>query len=118
MPKFRKKPLVVEAVQWTGSNYDEIMEFAGGGSGNIVDQRGRHLVIHTREGKMTADVSDWVVKEPNPTADRKFYPVKDEIFKTIYDRIPEKCTACGVNEPSNLIPAEPHFLCKTCATHP
>lgn len=29
MPKFRKKPVVVEAVRWTGSNLEEIRNFVG-----------------------------------------------------------------------------------------
>ena len=27
--KYRKKPKIVEAIQWTGDNYDEVCEFAG-----------------------------------------------------------------------------------------
>lgn len=30
MPKYRKKPVVVEAVRWTGSNLEEIRNFVGG----------------------------------------------------------------------------------------
>ena len=29
MPKYRKKPVVVEAIQWTGSNLEEIRNFVG-----------------------------------------------------------------------------------------
>lgn len=29
MPKYRKKPVVVEAVRWTGSNLEEIRNFVG-----------------------------------------------------------------------------------------
>ncbi len=28
--KYRKKPVVVEALQWTGSNLEEVEEFVGG----------------------------------------------------------------------------------------
>jgi hypothetical protein len=118
MPKFRKKPLVVEAIQWTGDNYDDVMVFTEGNAGNITDLRGDTIVLLTREGKMSCPKGDWIVKEPNPTADRKFYPIKNEIFQKTYDQVPEKCTACGAREPSNLIPAEPHFLCEVCIRNP
>jgi hypothetical protein len=39
------------------------------------------VTIHTPEGRMLADIGGWVVREPFPTDERKFYPVKDAIFR-------------------------------------
>ena len=35
MPKYRKKPVVVEAVRWTGSNLEEIRNLVGS---NLIEE--------------------------------------------------------------------------------
>ena len=85
MPKFRKKPIVIEAIQWTGDNIEEISKFI-----NLFcdwQYRGdeKKLFFNTFEGEMTASINDWIVKEPFPTDDRKFYPCKPDIFGQTYD---------------------------------
>lgn len=94
MPKFRKKSVVVEAILWNGDNYDEVMVFAGGNAGNIIDLRGGTIIILTHEGKMAADKGDWIIKEPFPTDDRKFYPCKPDIFDKTYEPVGEVYTEC------------------------
>lgn len=52
--KYRKKPVIIEAIQWTGKNLSEIDNFMGG----IVENKETTLVIHTLEGDMEASIGD------------------------------------------------------------
>ena len=77
--KFRKKPVVIDAVEWAGYNYDEIERFVG----DKAEQRiaTREVVINTLEGVMRASVGDWIIKGVNG----EFYPCKPEIFEKTYE---------------------------------
>jgi len=81
--KFRKKPIVVEAIQWTGKNHDEIRAFAKGATrtANFYDD-GTVLVIHTLEGDHIASVGDWIIKGVH----RELYPCKPDIFAETYEQ--------------------------------
>ena len=84
--KYIKKLVVVEAVQWTGGDEsaDAIADFMGSNitiNGAVVSGS---IEIPTRDGTMYADLNDWVIKEPFPTDDRRFYPCKPDIFEATY----------------------------------
>ena len=92
MAKFRKKPVVIDAVQWTGSNPDELIGFMLTGAsirrtnyqsaqGGIVV--GGCLLIETLEGEMRADPFDWIIKGVKG----EFYPCKPDIFATSYEAV-------------------------------
>ena len=80
--KYVKKPIVVEVIQWTGDNLDEITDFAG----NIVskDVNG-HLVVNTLEGNMVSPnkTHDYVIKG----IDGEFYICEKSIFEKTYECI-------------------------------
>jgi hypothetical protein len=78
MALFRKKPVVVEAIQFDG-NFDELEQFVGGDS----EFRNGELVIATLEGAMRASPKDWIIRGVNG----EFYPCKPDIFEKIYERI-------------------------------
>ena len=61
--KYRKKPVVIEAVQWTGGNWSEIGEFTGSKSA-LAKEWGvdNILLIETEEGTMKAQPRDWIIK--------------------------------------------------------
>ncbi len=80
MRKFRKKPVIIEAVQFTGLNFAEIEDFVGGDFGK--DSNG-HSVISTLEGAMHVSSSDWVIKG----VEGEFYPCKPDIFKKTYEEV-------------------------------
>lgn len=82
MPKFRKKPIVIEAVQYDGENRDEILVKLGMPEVGEDFLTG-NLIISTLEGEMTASKGDWIIKGING----EFYPVKNDIFKKTYDPI-------------------------------
>lgn len=73
MPKYRKKPVVVEAVQWTGENFDEVISFAA--TAVWFDGLGA-VWIDTLEGDMIAKIGDYIIKGVRG----EFYPCKPDII--------------------------------------
>ncbi|WP_202404852.1 hypothetical protein [Shimazuella alba] len=78
MALFRKKVFVIEAVQYTGSNLDEIKQFIG--EENVKSKDSRHYVI-TLEGDMVLNPMDYVIKG----VQGEFYPVRSTIISKRYD---------------------------------
>ena len=79
--KYRKKPVVIEAIQWAGNNLSEIDNFIG----RTVDNKETTLVIHTLEGDMEASIGDYIIKGVNG----EFYPCKPDIFDKTYEEVTE-----------------------------
>lgn len=75
--KFRKKPVVIEAIQLTKDNYDEVCNFIGV---NFC-KKDNGLIIFTLEGNMRAKVGDFIIKGVNG----EFYPCKPDIFFQTYE---------------------------------
>ena len=82
--KFRKKPVEVEAVQWTGENLFEICNFCPPVAGER--QVDGIIVIPTLEGKMISTPGDWIIKG----VAGEFYPCKPDIFEQTYEKV-ESC---------------------------
>lgn len=80
--KFRKKPVVIDAIQWTGNNFDQIRkEF---GKAPIVEVKAKQsLIIDTMEGIITASKGDWIIKGVNG----EYYPCKPDIFDKTYEKV-------------------------------
>ena len=76
---YRKMPVVVEAVQWTGENRAEMCEFIDPEAFEIIPRIG--LVIHTLEGDYHASPGDYIIKGVNG----EFYPCKPDIFAKTYE---------------------------------
>lgn len=83
--RFRKKPVEIEAIQWTGENTGAVMAFAP--AGVIAYDPGYNfphtLTIRTLGGKTTADVGDWIIRGIKD----EYYPCKPDIFAGSYDEI-------------------------------
>jgi len=83
--RFRKKPVVIEAVRWTGRNLNEVLQFVG--RDKLVQLRDLNdhptgvLVVETLEGDMRADKGDWIIKGVKG----EFYPCKPDIFAATYE---------------------------------
>jgi len=76
--QWRKKPVVIQAVQYTGENDGDIMNFAGVScSGHRPD--GLHLT--TLEGELHVSKGDFVIKGVKG----EFYPCKPDIFESTYE---------------------------------
>ena len=80
MGKYRKKPVVIEALQYDGCNQKEIYAFV---AGYAFIKSSEQLVINTLEGEMLVSINDYVIKGVNG----EFYPCKPHIFKETYEEI-------------------------------
>jgi hypothetical protein len=80
--RFRKKPVEIEAIQWTGENLLEICNFMGK---MHIETKNNCLVIKTLEGNHYARKGDWIVKGVKG----EFYPVKPDIFEMTYEKVDE-----------------------------
>lgn len=93
--KFRKKPVVVDAIKYTYHNLDEIIAFGGG---TIVYAKPQDKpYVHTLEGIMAVDVNDWIIKgikRVNSTHVSRIY--SKLLMRLLNDRIP--------NHPRSLPP--------------
>lgn len=82
MALFRKKPVMIEAMQYgpyTTPSF-ELMDFIASSSRAITaNDNGIH--IETLEGTMTASVGDWIIKGVHG----EFYPCKPDIFAATYE---------------------------------
>lgn len=85
MSKYRKKPVVIEAMQFL-DNTDrlcELSEFMGQVRVSYEDRENPKLLIETLEGEMAASVGDYIIKGVNG----EFYPCKPDIFEKTYDQV-------------------------------
>ena len=91
--KYRKKPIVIEAIQWTTDNLDEVKEFLGPTiSSEIIitsivcnthDYLG--IMIRTLEGHMTVAPYDYIIRGVKG----ELYPCKPDIFEITYEPVPD-----------------------------
>ena len=93
--QYRKKPVVIEAVQWNGKdNLNEVCEFLGSHLNGFEkcylpnkrpDQEDTvtKLIIHTLEGSHDASIGDYIIKGVKG----EFYPCKPDIFELTYDTV-------------------------------
>ena len=79
--KYRKKPVIIETIQWIGNNLSEIENFIG----RSVKNKETTIVIHTLEGDMEASIDDYIIKGVNG----EFYPCKPDIFFKTYEEVTE-----------------------------
>lgn len=83
MTKYRKKPIVVEAVQFKGYNWDEVISELQPDSD--WEHNGNYVNIFTLEGVMRADIGDWIIKGVKG----EIYPCKPDIFDATYEPVME-----------------------------
>lgn len=87
--KFRKKPVVIEAVQFlpNNSSTDQIMALAASGTRQVDIERtadGHYrMYIQTLEGRMEASIGDWIIRGVSG----ELYPCKPDIFMVTYERV-------------------------------
>jgi len=90
--RFRKKPVIIEAIRWDGSNKNELLNFANTGPapmwGDDFKIGGTKVYINTLEGEMIANTGDWIIRGVNG----EFYPCKPDIFEKTYEKAETKFT--------------------------
>lgn len=93
MPKYRKKPVVVEAIQWMGINLEEIRDFVGNSLiedyNELQTFKGERIKfldgieIRTLEGNHRVLINDYIIKG----VQGEFYPCKPDIFLATYEEV-------------------------------
>ena len=104
--KFRKKPVVIEAVQVKELCYDTMLQHFGeepglnygytigtkhpfkempNGLESLSRKEGFSMWIKTKEGTMKASYKDWIIKGVKG----EFYPCKPDIFEDTYEEVPK-----------------------------
>lgn len=92
--QYRKKPVVIQALQWTGEDHREMFEFLGGPTDEYLSASGPNfyidhtqieggLVIKTLEGQHLASIGDFIIKG----VQGEFYPCKPDIFEKTYEEV-------------------------------
>ena len=96
MGKYKKKPVVVEAIQWTGSNLEEIRNFVGNDlienyikhfdiEGVLIKKTLVSIAIDVLQETMMVDYGDYIIKDVN----NELYPCKPDIFEQTYEEVIE-----------------------------
>lgn len=81
--KYRKKPVVIEAVQWDGMKVSEVTDWVETAlEDNTLFRMGCDVIVSTLEGQMKASVGDYIIKGVNG----ELYPCKPDIFEKTYEQ--------------------------------
>ena len=95
--KYRKKPVIIDAVELTDKSIFEVTKFIDGkkpdissdmaldkwGDYEILTKERGYIIIETLEGNMHASFGDYIVRG----VQGEFYPCKPDIFKQTYDEV-------------------------------
>ena len=80
MARYKTKPCEIEAIQWTGKNIIELLDW---GRGKILWDDADDLFIDTLEGRMKANINDYIIKGLRD----EFYPCKPDVFEKKYEEV-------------------------------
>jgi len=83
--KYRKKPIVIEAIKWDGTNVLAWLEKFPELKSQIQIENAQEITIKTLEGNMKAYEGDYIIRGIKG----KIYPCKSDIFEATYERIIE-----------------------------
>lgn len=95
--KYRKKPVIVDCIQWTGENIDEVKGFVGNSlhvymidvsapNGHETKTIMASISIMKLEGEHSCRIGDYIIKGVNG----EFYPCKPDIFEQTYEKAEEQ----------------------------
>jgi len=84
--KFRKKPVVIDAIQFTDDTPEKLLDiqkFMNDEDLRVDYHKGiPQIIIPTLEGDHQTNIGDWIIKGVKS----EFYPCKPDIFEQTYDR--------------------------------
>jgi hypothetical protein len=89
--RYRKKPVVIEAVQFNGTDYERVLELTGGDYFEMVDPEDRvddpsivaQVFDRLHSTWVGVHVDDWIIKG----VQGEFYPCKPDIFDATYEPV-------------------------------
>lgn len=88
MARFRKKPVIIEAIQWTGENREQVLAFCPSAYWTSRDG----MIVPTLEGNHFANEGDWIIRGIKG----EFYPCKPDVFAATYDQVFEHHEQSGL----------------------
>lgn len=86
MSKYRKKPIVIDAIEWTLHTSKEEILSLGPTDRDMYQDSDGNLFIKTLEGDMKAGIGDYIIKGIKG----EFYPCKGDIFRATYELVEEQ----------------------------
>lgn len=90
---YLKKPVEIQAVQWTGDNIEEIKTFqAAGDNHHAMCRVNDEIVINTLEGDMLASVGDFIIRGVKG----EYYPCKPDIFEATYEEVKKEAKQMSI----------------------
>jgi hypothetical protein len=115
--RFRKKPVVISAIQWTGENYRDVVQFVTSDPFHALGRKGEDLLISTLEdgpggeAKHYASLGDYIIRGVKG----EYYPCKPDIFAQTYEAAapsPEPRAVEGVKSREQLAAAAYERMCE------
>ena len=86
MRRYRKRPIVVEAIQLTEETFAECLEFIGDENWVEADKEEIMISIETLEGISNASDGNYIIKG----IAGEFYPCREYIFNSTYDLVDDE----------------------------
>ena len=87
--KYKKKPVIVEAVQYTGNNFVDIVNWSKLSPKKDIEEESNKdkniLNILKVDGLLTVQINDFIIKDEK----NNFYPCKPDIFEQTYELVKE-----------------------------
>lgn len=85
MAKYKKKPVIIDAMKFTWDNYPEVRSWMQdlGAIDSHFGKSGKDMIIKTLEGNMIAANGDWIIRGIKG----EFYPCKPDIFDATYESV-------------------------------
>ena len=80
--KYRRKPIVIDAIQWTGDNYAEIFELTEGNA-YPTESHSDMLAVSTLGCEMMAEKGCYIIRDKNGG----YYPCQEEDFNKTYEPV-------------------------------
>jgi len=80
--KYRRKPVVIDAIQWTGDNYAEVFEFTEGYA-YPTESHSDMLAVSVLGCEMMAEKGSYIIRDKNGG----YYPCQEEDFNKTYEPV-------------------------------
>lgn len=96
MPKFRKKPVEIEAFQLPAVDEHAdpgLVKFLQESDRPITSERDGSVAIETLEGTMTAEPGDWIIRG----VQGEYYPCKPDIFEATYEPVEDSSSGSDID---------------------
>jgi len=80
---YRKRPIVIEAMQWDGDNIADLWDWAG--AANVygpTEANPLRLYVAANEAWLDLETGEWIIRDS-----RGFYPCKAEVFEATYEPV-------------------------------